>query len=124
MFKIHRSFDLSPGVKNNSIAVARIGSLGMILVTYHETVVVEANTKKNRITLRSGGWDTVSTRTVINQALSELGLNSIFLYRKKGVTMLAGAGKDRVFSGTVLLTVTQDNVEDQVGATYSAREVA
>jgi hypothetical protein len=70
MFKTHRTYDLSTGVKNNSIAVLN-NSKGLF-VTYHKTTVYEQQGKK--ITLRSGGWDTISTRAVINRALEAMGI--------------------------------------------------
>lgn len=68
MFKVHRSFDLFTGVKNNTIAV--IAQHNAVDVIYHRTLVVSKRSKT--ITLRNGGWDTVSTRTVINRALYQL----------------------------------------------------
>lgn len=70
MFKVHRSFDLSTGVKSNSIAVLHRDKL--LAVTYHKTVVVER--KGKTITLRDGGWKTISTRHVINNTLRQMGL--------------------------------------------------
>lgn len=83
MFKVHRTFTLSTGVKNASIAVVADGS--RVDVIYHKTLVVSKRGKT--VTLRNGGWDTISTRAVINQALRELG-TPYRLDRKKGVTVL------------------------------------
>ena len=95
MFKIHRTFNINTGVKNNSIAV--INNPGHIQVIYHETIVVEAIRKTKKassnewfVTLNNGGWDTISTRIVINRALEQLpGFGrSYFLYRKKNKTCI------------------------------------
>lgn len=94
MFKIHRTFDLSTGVKNNSIAV--ISDAASTIVIYHNTRVFVAT--KKCITLYNGGWDTISTRTVINNALSKIGhADGVFLERIKGVTMINIRGKRQVF---------------------------
>ena len=77
MFKTHRTFDLSTGVKNNTIAVVHGKTL---TVVYHKTIVVERTGKK--ITLRDGGWETISTRHVINNALRQMGLR-MWLEKKK-----------------------------------------
>lgn len=83
MFKAHRSYDLTTGVKSKTIAVFNSGS--KIRVLYHKTIVVYAS--KRQIILDNGGWDTVSTRHVINTALYELG-SSYRLVRNKGKTKL------------------------------------
>lgn len=99
MFKVHRNFDLSTGVKNNTIAVVNDGN-GGISVVYHKTLVVEARSSK--ITLRDGGWNTVSTRLVINQALSEMG-HRVYLFTKKGETLISINGVVKPFvSGMTL----------------------
>ena len=45
---------------------------GYTLVIYHQTVVVKAS--DDTVTLDSGGWHTVTTKTRMNQASNELGL--------------------------------------------------
>lgn len=68
MFKTHRSYDMTTGVKNNSIAV--LAEPYRTQVIYHKTIVFTLDRKaKSKITLRNGGWDTISTRHVINRAL-------------------------------------------------------
>lgn len=83
MFKVHRTYDLSTGVKNNSIAVFNQGKVCVVL--YHKTPVFVRAGKT--IVLNNGGWDTVSTRAVINRAL-EMSAPRTYLTRKKGVTMI------------------------------------
>jgi hypothetical protein len=41
-------------------------------VTYHSTVIVEWD--NSTVTLRTGGWDTVTTRRKMNQASRQFGL--------------------------------------------------
>jgi hypothetical protein len=70
MFKTHRTYELTTGVKNNTIAV--IAEIYSTKVIYHKTVVFTLDHKpKDKITLRNGGWDTISTRLVINRALEQ-----------------------------------------------------
>lgn len=89
MFKVHRSYDFSTGVKNNSIAV--INDTRTTKVIYHKTVVFEhtRNPCKSTavITLRTNGWDTVSTRAVINRALENTGVDWRVV-RKAGKSIL------------------------------------
>jgi hypothetical protein len=87
MFKTHRNFELTNGVKSKSIAVFKNHKKTAVL--YHETIVVEetCNSKNTTLKLDNGGWDTVSTRYVINTALRQMPLfNKAHLYRKKGKT--------------------------------------
>lgn len=100
MFKVHRNYSLSTGVKNNSIAVVRTGNL--IQVVYHETIVVEA--KGSMVVLRNGGWDTISTRIVINRALEQLdGFKNVFLERVKGETIINCNGNRMPFKNVMML---------------------
>lgn len=85
MFKVHKSYNLYTGVKNNTIAVLCHGA--DIFVTYHSTVVFHYNDNTRLIQLNNGGWDTLSTRLVINRALSEINADA-YMYREKGNTML------------------------------------
>ena len=63
------------------VATSIVAKDGVTSVTYHNTVVVEWDAKT--ITLNSGGWKTVTTKTRINQAANEfdLGFN---LYQDNG----------------------------------------
>jgi hypothetical protein len=88
MFKKYRSFTLDQGVKTPSLAV--VCHAGYIMVLLHDTLVFSAKEGKNRkwiATLNNGGYDTVSTRLVINQALKCLwNLDCYDLRRIKGNT--------------------------------------
>jgi pectin methylesterase-like acyl-CoA thioesterase len=88
MFKTHRTFNLTTGVKNNSIAVVK--SQKYIFVIYHETCVVKASS--THVTLDNGGWNTVSTRLVMNRAL-ELLAPGAFVFTKKGETLVQLPGE-------------------------------
>lgn len=73
MFKTHRTYDLSTGVKNNAIAV--FNDQKTIRVVYHKTTVVTAKTLKNgkmKVLLNSGGWSTLSTAIVMTRALIQI----------------------------------------------------
>ena len=48
---------------------------GISSVQYHHTVVFEYNRNDHSLTLRSGGWETVTTKTRINQACNVFGLD-------------------------------------------------
>jgi hypothetical protein len=100
MFKTHRTFDLTTGVKNKSIAVFNnLENTGELRVIYHKTTVFSYFVGDDEVMLRDGGYDTVSTRIVINQALSELGHSGILLERIKGTTMLNINGKREEWLG-------------------------
>lgn len=86
MFKVHRSFNLSTGVKNNSIAVINC-SPSKLVVVYHKTPVVQKN--GNTITLRNGGWESLSTCIVINNVLEQLPeVSGHYVRRVKGSMVL------------------------------------
>lgn len=87
MFSTHRTFNLSTGVKSASIAVVNDGL--NVDVVYHKTLVVSARRMRKylAVTLRNGGWDTISTRLVINTTLTELGCK-YRLIRHKNQTLL------------------------------------
>lgn len=91
MFKVHRTFDLSTGVKNNSIAV--LDTPNRVAVIYHQTLVVHFNKDKKVFVIRNGGYDTVSTRIVINRALFLLNCG-MYLERRKGETVLVDPKND------------------------------
>lgn len=77
MFGVHKNFDLTTGVKNNTICVIN-DAHNLTQVVYHKTIVFTHQKKRTAsinptgiITLRTGGHDTVSTRLVINRALEK-----------------------------------------------------
>lgn len=59
-------------------------------VTYHQTAIVSFN--DSTITLRTGGWDTVTTRRKMNQAARQFGLD-YGVYREKGETFVKLPGR-------------------------------
>jgi hypothetical protein len=89
MFKTHRTFDLTQGVKNASIAV--VLNPYKTQVIYHKTVVVTYNHSTDTLELDNGGWDTISTRAVINRALDQLPLGFKLIRNKKKETELHDA---------------------------------
>jgi hypothetical protein len=55
---------------------------GVNFVRYHSTRIVEWNA--DTITLRTGGWDTVTTRRKMNQASHQFLGGSYSVFRRKG----------------------------------------
>lgn len=98
MFKTHRSYELTTGVKNNTIAV--LARSNLIEVIYHKTIVVTAHKKQLgwEAAIDNSGFDTVSTRAVINRALEQIdGFEDVFLERVKGQTLLNFKGDRKAF---------------------------
>jgi len=63
-----------------------IASCGdLTCVTYHSTQIVAFD--RHNVTLRTGGWDTVTTRRKMEQASHQFGLN-YSVYRDKGESMV------------------------------------
>ena len=68
------------GVNNSMDRIQRVGTHktsiitleGMTSIVYHNTPVVQFNADK--IILNSGGWDTRTTKTRMNQASNQYGL--------------------------------------------------
>lgn len=58
---------------------------GFTVVTYHQTAVVSFN--RDTIILRTGGWDTVTTRRKMNQAANQFCLG-YGVYRENGETLV------------------------------------
>lgn len=96
MFAQHRTYRLTTGLKGSTIAVIR-HSARNLSVLYHSTIVLRV--KGSQVLLDNGGWDTISTRHVINTALSELRLGQ--LTRHKGITYLNGT----IFTGQATLSL-------------------
>lgn len=44
---------------------------GVITTSYHQTDVISIDTNKRQITLDSGGYDTATTKTRINQTINQ-----------------------------------------------------
>lgn len=107
MFKTYRTFDLRTGVKSKALAVINLGkNLAVIL---HQTVVLRTAGKS--IILDNGGWDTQSTRIVINQALNCLGVGPFYLFRSKGETLIQYPdGSRKPFTRGMRLSMNQGKV--------------
>lgn len=54
---------------------------GQMVVTYHRTPIVSFD--RDTVTLRTGGWDTVTTRRKLQQASNQFGLGYT-VYRRHG----------------------------------------
>lgn len=68
-------------LSNYATTIASCGDLTVI--TYHSTQIVAFD--RRYITLRTGGWDSVTTRRKINQAANQFGLG-FTVQRDKGTT--------------------------------------
>ena len=55
------------------------------IITYHRTAIVEFD--GDTITLRTGGWDSVTTRRKMNQAATQFGLRYA-VFRDKGESFI------------------------------------
>ena len=58
---------------------------GRTIVTYHSTAIVEFD--REQVTLRTGGWDTVTTRRKMNQTARQFGLG-FNVYRNAGESFI------------------------------------
>jgi predicted RNase H-like nuclease (RuvC/YqgF family) len=107
MFKNYREFSLSTGVKTARLAVINTGRNVSVLL--HKTVVVE---KRGRVvTLRNGGWDTISTRIVINRALEQIASTHAYVCRQKGETFLYQNGVKKPFISGMQIKVRNEVAE-------------
>lgn len=95
MFKTHRTYSLSTGMKGTTIAVVQ--SKQHTFVLYHDTIVFEQYANGD-ITISNGGWDTVSTRIVINRALEQTNCKA-YLFRQKNKTYISINGQLKEFHG-------------------------
>lgn len=107
MFKKHRTYSLTTGIKAPMIAV--FADQMSIQVLLHSTVVVEASLldmdREYSVVVRNGGWDTISTRIVINRALEQIpGFHDTRIVRHKGETMVqyADGSRETFASGMTL----------------------
>lgn len=100
MFNTHRTYTLETGVKNNTIAVFNQGRATIVI--YHKTPVFVKAGKLINIT--NGGFDTVSTRLVINRALAQT-CDHTRLIRVKGKTILQQGLNVKTFTGSARVKV-------------------
>lgn len=110
MFKTHRTFDLTTGVKNATISV--VNTTQAIYVVYHKTLVFSYNRKTNKIHLDNGGWNTISTRTVINNALSQVdGFGHFRLENKSRTCYLKSCYLDKPIEMNGVLVLSKKNAK-------------
>lgn len=98
MFQSYRQYSLTQGVKTKALAVFSTASETIVLL--HQTPVVHAKRRgqKYSIQLRNGGWDTLSTRIVINRALSQIpGADRYYISRDKGETIVRDVSNGESF---------------------------
>lgn len=79
-----RSFDINLTRKQGNIQVFKELASLVVRLHGHAVVIVE----QDRITLSSCGWKTNTTKTAINNALKQLGLQ-YGIFQKKGIWYLS-----------------------------------
>ncbi len=72
---------------------------GVTTVTYHATAVVRFDAKT--ITLDTGGWNTVTTKTRMNQTSNQFDLG-FTVYQKDGIWSVHFKGANLTFDGQTL----------------------
>lgn len=80
---------------------------GVLVVRYHATDVVSYNENTKEVTLRTGGYDTVTTRLRMNQAARQFGLG-FGVGRDKGITYLHLGGKKQPLVDGMTFKVVDD----------------
>lgn len=63
---------------------------GVTRVTYHATTVFEYDRNTNTVILRSGGWQTNTTKLRINQAIRQFAINEL-----PGMELFAGISQHK-----------------------------
>ena len=90
-----RTFDISKTKKFGNVAV--IHDESKISVILHQTEVVRFDKVLNKVYVTSGGWMTPTTKTAINNALTQLeritGQSLSGIYQKKGEWFFADGSK-------------------------------
>lgn len=103
-----RSFNINKTTKQGNIQVLR-GDRG-VQVTLHRTNVFILDYVNGVIELNSGGWQTTTTKTAINRAFSQLGIDG-GVSQKKGQWYVSYNGQVFDFKdGMVLSSSTLQNV--------------
>ncbi len=78
--------------KLGTVATTVTRANGVLVVRYHSTDIVTYDEKTTRVTLRTGGYDTVTTRRRMNQAAQQFGLG-FQVVRRSGSTMVLVSGR-------------------------------
>jgi hypothetical protein len=90
-----RSFDINGKMRQGNITV--LNDQDVVAVILHNTTVMMFSKKLNKIKLTSGGWMTPTTKTAINNALSQLesivGQSMPQVFQKKGEWFLTDGTK-------------------------------
>ena len=73
-------------ISRNNTTVWEDESTGETCVTLHATTVFRHNPKTRTVTLNSGGWLTVTTKTRMNQAANQFGLDFSVYQKGKDVS--------------------------------------
>lgn len=100
-----KSFEIN-STKNRFGTVTIIRNINCLSVQLHRTVVVFQDKTNDIVTLNTGGWHTVTTKTAMNEALRQLGVKA-YVSQKKGQWYVTIEGKtveyfDKMKIGTFL----------------------
>lgn len=86
-----KSFKLNGKMRQGNITI--LNDQDVVAVILHNTTVMMFSRKENKVRLTSGGWKTTTTKTAINNALSQLesliGQPMPNVYQKKGQWFLS-----------------------------------
>lgn len=90
-----RNFEINGTKKRfGNVTIEREGIYTRVIL--HKTCVVELNNMSNIVTLNTGGWNTVTTKATINNAMKQIaGLESVQVFQRKG-QWLVSVGKKEV----------------------------
>ena len=82
----------------------RVYKEGLVTTVWlYDTPIVEFNAETRMATLFTGGWETVTTRRRMNEALEELcGTDRVSIYARKGRTVARLNGIEHPFVGGLL----------------------
>ena len=81
---------------------------GRIIVRLHSTDIAEVDTKNNSITLRTGGWETVTTKERMNAVLHAFG-SSYRVYQRDFQWYVASYAQEFPFNGIFTLPLREVN---------------
>ena len=81
---------------------------GRIIVRLHSTDIVDVDTKNNSITLRTGGWETVTTKERMNAVLRAF-KSPYHVYQHKYEWYVASYAQEFPFNGIFTLPLREVN---------------
>ncbi len=81
--------------KVTGVATSIRSEQGITTVRYHQTDVFRYDTRAGKITLRSGGWESATTKVRINQCFNQYA-PGFSLYQKNGTWYVWHRASDRL----------------------------